>query len=633
MGILNVGARALLANQTALQTTGNNIANVNTPGYSRQQAILAATQGQFTGGGYIGKGVDVVAIEREHSEFLTVQAALAASVEAADVQRSDKLRQLQDIFPGGSNGLGAALSDMLNAMSDVANAPTDLTARSVVITRASETAARFSTAAGRITDLQQAIVDQLDEYGTAINGLARQIAAVNDQISRAKGNGQTPNDLLDQREQYVRELNRYVQTSQIEADDGTLSVFVGASQALVLGTTAAPVSVRQNAFADPGSRVLVVERGNVAVELDESRLVGGEMAGLLRFLNRDMAEARNLLDRIAFSSATVINAQHRLGLDLDGNAGGDLFLPPTIAAGRWSNPASTGNVAVTVDDVTRLAASSYELQFDAGTGVLVTRQPSGETLPLFDYGATNPIIVDGLSFQIVTPGVSGERFLIKPFDNSASAMKSVISSPRGLAVADPVEPRIGIANTGTLAVSSLTANTADPNLTTTVQLTFTGPGTFDVVGTGTGNPVGVTYAPGQPISFNGWTLTLNGIPNAGDTITVDPATQAFVPRNAGNAEALLNLRDMTLFDGAALTDGYASMMSQIGTRVQSAQFSTEVSQVIAAQTERERSAVAGVNLDEEAARLIQFQQSYQAAAKMIQIAQSIFQDLIQGLGV
>lgn len=143
----------------------------------------------------------------------------------------------------------------------------------------------------------------------------------------------------------------------------------------------------------------------------------------------------------------------------------------------------------------------------------------------------------------------------------------------------------------------------------------------------------MTYAPGQPISFNGWTLTVNGIPNAGDTITVDPATQAFVPRNAGNAEALLNLRDMTLFDGAALTDGYASMMSQIGTRVQSAQFSTEVSQVIAAQTERERSAVAGVNLDEEAARLIQFQQSYQAAAKMIQIAQSIFQDLIQGLGV
>ena len=337
MGILNVGARALLANQTALQTTGNNIANVNTPGYSRQQAILAATQGQFTGGGYIGKGVDVVAIEREHSEFLTVQAALAASVEAADVQRSDMLRQLQDIFPGGSNGLGAALSDMLNAMSDVANAPTDLTARSVVITRASETAARFSTAAGRITDLQQAIVDQLDEYGTAINGLARQIAAVNDQISRAKGNGQTPNDLLDQREQYVRELNRYVQTSQIEADDGTLSVFVGASQALVLGTTAAPVSVRQNAFADPGSRVLVVERGNVAVELDESRLVGGEMAGLLRFLNRDMAEARNLLDRIAFSSATVINAQHRLGLDL-------MATPVEICFCRPPSPQAAGAI-------------------------------------------------------------------------------------------------------------------------------------------------------------------------------------------------------------------------------------------------------------------------------------------------
>lgn len=633
MGILNVGARALLANQTALQTTGNNIANVNTPGYSRQQAILAATQGQFTGSGYIGKGVDVIAIEREHSEFLTIQASLAKSVLSADTQRSDKLRQLQDIFPGGTNGLGAALSDMLNSLSDVANAPTDLTARGVAITRASETAARFSTAAARLNDLQQAIVDQLDDYGATINDLAKQIAAVNDQISRAKGNGQTPNDLLDQREQYVRELNRYVQTTQIEADDGTLSVFIGASQALVLGATAAPVSVQQNAFADPGSRVLTIQRGTTPVELDETRLVGGEMAGLLRFLNRDLAEARNLLDRIAFSASTVINEQHRLGLDLDGNAGSDLFLPPTIAAGRWSNPASTGNVGVTVDDVTRLEASGYELQFDGGTGVTITRQPSGQTLPPFDFGATNPIIVDGLSFQINTAGAAGERFLIKPFDNSASAMKTVISSPRALAVASAIEPRVGAANTGTLAVSSLTAVTADPNLTATVTLTFTSAGTFDVVGAGTGNPTGVAYAPGQPISFNGWNLTLSGVPSVGDTLVVDAATLAFVPRNAGNAEAMLNLRDLKLFDGAALTDGYASMMSQIGTRVQSAQFASEVSQVIADQTERERTAVSGVNLDEEAARLIQFQQSYQAAAKMVQIAQSIFQDLIQGLGV
>jgi flagellar hook-associated protein 1 FlgK len=243
-----------------------------------------------------------------------------------------------------------------------------------------------------------------------------------------------------------------------------------------------------------------------------------------------------------------------------------------------------------------------------------------------------PVTVDGLTFDVTAGvGATGDRFVVKPFSTAAGSMKTAFSSPRDLAMANPIQASLGLANTGGLAVSSLKAQTADPNLTATVTLTFTAAGTFDVVGTGTGDPTGVTYAPGQPISYNGWTLTLTGVPKPGDVITIDVANPAFVPRNAGNADAMLGLRDKAMFDGAALTDGYAGLMSQVGTRMQGAEFAAEVSTTIAANLERDRTGVAGVNLDEEAAKLIQFQQAYQASAKMIQIAQSIFDTLIQGL--
>ncbi|HVL43645.1 MAG TPA: flagellar hook-associated protein FlgK, partial [Acidovorax sp.] len=243
MSLLNVGARALLANQVALQTAGHNIANVSTPGYSRQTVQLATVQGQFTGGGYIGQGVDVQTIVRNQSELLTRQSATAGSVQAADIVRAERLRQLQEIFSGGTAGLGAAINDMMNAFSDVVSSPTDITARNVVLTRMDETAARMRSSAGQIQEIQYAISEQLGSSITAVNSLAQQIAGVNEQIARARGNGQTPNDLLDQRDQLIRDINQYVQTTQIPADDGTVGLFVAGSQPLVLGTTATSLSI------------------------------------------------------------------------------------------------------------------------------------------------------------------------------------------------------------------------------------------------------------------------------------------------------------------------------------------------------------------------------------------------------
>ncbi len=192
MGILNVGSQALQANLVALQTAGNNIANVNTVGYSRQRAILETVPGQFTGAGYIGKGVSVQTVLRNFDAFLNRQSTLATATQAADVTRSDYLTQLGDIFQGGASGLGAGINDMLNAFSDVASAPTDLTARTVALTRVDETARRMRAASQSLDDLQNGIGQALNEKVNAVNTLAQNIADVNQQISQAQGGGNRP---------------------------------------------------------------------------------------------------------------------------------------------------------------------------------------------------------------------------------------------------------------------------------------------------------------------------------------------------------------------------------------------------------------------------------------------------------
>jgi len=626
MSLLNVGARALLANQMALATTGHNIANANTIGYSRQTAVMSQVPGQYLGNGYIGKGVEVSSIERSHSDFLTRQAALAQSVSAMDTTRADRLAALEDIFQGGKTGLGAAVNDMLNSFSDVASTPTDVTARNVVIARADEMTARFRNAQTRIDDLQHGVNDQLGDSVKSINALAKQIADLNAQIVRAPGGPDSPNDLLDQRDQAVRSLNQQVQATSVLADDGSLSVFVG-GQALVLSASAAPVSL---VAGEGGTSKVAITRGSLTSIVDENSVGGGAVAGLLRFQNVDLTEARNGLGRMALVLTNEVNAQHRLGIDLDGNAGGDFFKPIALSSGL-PGPGNTGNaeVGVSVGDSSALVASDYQVVFGAAGSLQVKRLSDGK---VSNFAGPMPVQVDGLSLSLASgTAAAGDSFVLKPFASAAGSMATAIASPRELAAASPVQASGSTANTGSVKIGSIAADSANPNLQASVTLTFTAAGTFDVSGTGTGNPSGQAYAAGQPISFNGWSLTLSGTPKPGDTITVAAASAGYSALNAGNAGAMLGLRDKAVFDGAAMSDGYAALMAQVGVRSQSAQYAAGISGSIASTLETERTSVAGVNLDEEAAKLLQYQQAYQASAKMIQIAQNIFDSLLQNM--
>jgi flagellar hook-associated protein 1 FlgK len=640
--LLNVGARALQANQVALQTAGNNIANVNVAGYSRQRVALATVPGQNSSAGYIGQGVTVTSIQRNFSAFLTRQSALAVAAQSADATRSDKLRQLEGVFTGGAQGLGASISDMMNGFSDVANAPTDMTARTVVLTRIDETASRMRAAAKQLDDLQTGIAQELQQKVSAINSLASNIAAVNEQITRTTGNGQSPNDLLDQRDQLIKELNQYVQTSSVAADDGSIGLYLAGSQQLVLGNAASQVAIVNDDFGDSRTSKLAIVRLTGPFALDESMLGGGEVSGLLRFQNNDLNEGRNLLGRLSLAVTTSLNDQHKLGLDLDGNVGSNLFSPTVFGNSNVMTPKApatlnTGAATLTlgISDTTQFAASDYEIQFNGATTGTIVRRSDG-VVTAFDtsLSATNSISIDGLDIAQAGSAVSGDRFLIKPYTNSSSNVTSVFSTPRALAVASPVAATMGGANTGSLQQVSITAR-SNPLAPASLGVVLTFPGSNTSNRRDQGATV-YSYTPGQAIEATvtgpplaDWTVTLQGTPKAGDTVKVN--TNLYPTLSAGNATAMMNLRDVAMFDGAALTDGYAGLISQIGIRTQSADYSAKVSASIATNVERDRAGVSGVNLDEEAASLLQYQQAYQASAKMIQIAQNIFDTLIQNL--
>ncbi|MDM7941021.1 MAG: flagellar hook-associated protein FlgK [Hydrogenophaga sp.] len=638
MSSLNIGARALTTNLAALQVIGHNIANVNTAGYSRQSVQLTTAGAQAFGNGYIGKGVDMATVERSHNAYLTREAQLTASVAAADSVRYSRLQALESAFPLGASGLGAALNDTLNAWNDVASAPNNLTARVVVIAKGEEFASRLRNTAGQLDALSRSTQQQVQGTVDVINGLAQDLAKINQRIVESAGGEHTPNDLFDQRDQMLGELSQHIQTSTIFDKDGAVSVFVAGSQPLLLGQRASQLAVTRDATDNSRIGVSFVQ-GSVSTPLPDSTLGGGGLSGLMNFLNTDLVGVQNLLGRMALASATSVNDQHRLGIDLQGNPGQDFFIPPAAATGLPA-PTNTGNavVSASVSDPTALMASDYELRFSAA-GVSVVRLSDGDaSVP----APGTSFVKDGLTFNIdAGAGAAGDRILVRPFEAAARNLQLAIGSPDRLAAASPVLVTPALANSGGLSVESLYASSGSASLTNPVSLTFQANGTFEVSGVmdpanpppdNPGPPATWNFAPGQPIVLNGWSLTLRGSPSPGDRFDIAAAPPGSTAQNAGNASAVLALHDRPTFEGVPLADGYVSLFSDVGTRVQGAKFAADFSGQIATTAETARTNVSGVNLDEEAARLLQYQQAYQASAKFLQVAQSTFDSLLATVG-
>ena len=660
MSLMNVGVSALNANQQALTTVGHNIANVNTPGYSRQTVYTNALHGQNMGNGFIGKGVQVATVMRNYSALLNRQSNAANAIHAADTSRLQGLMQMQDVFKGGDGSLGAAVTNMMNAFVDVQAAPSDATGRNVVLTRMSELAARFHAASNMLEEQDYSTAQQLRNNALLVNDKASQVARLNNEISRALATGHQPNDLLDARDQVIREINQYVQTTQVAADDGSISLFVGGSQALVLGINSGQLSVEETKEY-PGSQRMALyfsQPGGQQLELTAAMVGGGEIAGLLKFRNEDLAEGRNLLGRLAMTIGHELNLQNQRGLTLNGQQGGALFSLPTTSTGYgnitgYSN-IGPGAATTQVMDASQLKPSEYRLIFEGSpVAPVLTRMSDGK---VFNATSTPPLNMgnlatgfdaDGLRFIVpaatLAAAVSGNSMLFKPFSTAASEIEALVHNPDELAAASALTANINKNNTGKLQLTQLGANdfTGIPAAQDPVRLTFNGAGQvtyqiYDHLSSTWGLPSApMDYTPGQPITINGWSITLTGTPAAGDTVDVANALdfgEAF-RLNAGNAGAFLDLRDKKVFDqGTTLSDGFSAAMAVVGTRTQSVQLAKKLSSTVAKNLEMDRTAVSGVNLDEEAARLLQYQQAYQASSKVIQIAQSLFDSVLNAVG-
>lgn len=629
---LNIGTLALNANLSALQVIGNNIANANTEGYSRQNVSMVTAGYQKLGGLYYGKGVEIESVTRSHDAYLTREAQIATSVSSLDAARLTRLNQLENLFPTGEQGLGSALNGMLNAWSDVASSPTNLAARSAVISKGEEFASRLRDTAGQVDILANSARQQIGDTVKTINRLAQDIAKINQKIVDSQGDKGEPNDLLDQRDLLITQLSQYAQVSTIGADDGSMNVFIAGSQPLVLGRNAGTLSVVPDS-TDPSRPTIVFQSASSTMTLPDSA-VGGELGGVLQFLNEDIRDARNLMGRMALAANTLVNTQHQLGVDLRGTTGTNFFVPLADTAGLPFET-NTGNASVQagVSDPTALKPSDYEVRFTA-SGVDIVRLQDGESASF----AGLPVDYDGLNFQISAgAAATGDSFLVKPFSDVARNMQMGVAAADRLAVASPVVVSPSSGNIGGVSVEALYPVSPSANLSDPVTLTFLSDGSFTATGLGPGNPApdnpgpppNYNYTPGKPIEFNGWSLTLRGSPAAGDSFAITPSPSADQRQNAGNATGMLALRDLATFDGETLANGYSALLTDMGTRVQGAKFSADYSSSIAASAESARASVSGVNLDEEAARLLQFQQAYQAAAKYMQIAQGLFDTMLQ----
>jgi flagellar hook-associated protein 1 len=421
-------------------------------------------------------------------------------------------------------------------------------------------------------------------------------------------------------------------------------------QRLVLGRDAQQLAVVQDTY-DPSRSALAIMEGGQLRSLGDEAIGGGSVAGLLRFQNEDLVDARNSLGQMASALAATTNQAQAYGLDLrvPPGAGAPIFsvgapqaLPANTNA-RTSTGAYVSSVSLTVVDATVLEASDYELRPDpagpAGTYTL-TRMSDG-----LARSVQSGDEIDGMRIDVGSPAPDpNDRFLLRPVAYAAGDMERTLDDPRGIAAASPLTATTGVANVGTATVASLSIvdDTVNPELTAAIAFTSdTGDYTWELrdratnalVSSGTG-----AWTAGEPIALNGFELELAGVPAAGDSLDVSKTLQT--ESNNGNAIALMNLRDQRFVGrsldgsgqpagGMTITDAYAAAMADVGVRAQSANMSSTMSAAAANQANFSLTSATGVNLDEEAANLIQYQQGYQAAAKVLQVAQSIFDTMIQ----
>ena len=627
--IFGIGVSALAAAQAGLATTGHNISNANTVGYHRQQIIQSPVTPLLTGSGFFGQGVQVDTVRRSYSQFLDQQVAQAQSQSSYYSTYQSQLSQIDNLLGSGSSGVSPALQNFFQAVNGVAANPADVPTRQSAISSGAALVAQFNSLASQFNAMRDGVNSQITSTVGQINSIAKQIAALNGQILSVQQNpSQPPNDLLDQRDVLVSQLNQVVATNVVTNSDGTINVSIGNGQSLVTGRQVMTLAAAPSPD-DPQNLAVAYVSGASTALLNANDLQGGSLGALLAFRTNDLQPAQNALGRVALGMASTFNDQQKLGQDLNGVAGTAFFTTPVPTVIPNTNNTGAATVTATVSSVAALTTSDYRLAY-TGANYTLTRLSDNTTTTY----AGLPQTVDGVTFSISAGAVAGDSYLIQPTRTAASQLAMSIADPAKIAAAAPISSAAAAANTGSGAISAGTVNGPPPtnvNLQQPVTITFHTPldGKYDVTGTGAGLPAtNQVYAPGANINFNGWTVQITGAPGAGDKFTVGPNPGGVA--DGRNALLLAGLQTQnTLAGGTTSYQGaYGQLVSTIGNSAQQTNVMATSQSALVTQATQAQQSLSGVNLDEEAANLLRYQQAYQAAGKMIQIASTLFQTIL-----
>jgi flagellar hook-associated protein 1 len=625
--VFSIGLTGLNAAQANLVTTGHNIANASTPGFHRQRVELQNGYPQPTGEGFFGSGVDVSTVSRIYSEFLDGQVAQAHGRLSYLETYRDQISQIDNLLADPNAGLTPAITEFFNGVQEVATDPESAVTRQGMLSGAETLVSRFRTLESRLTGMFQAANGQIRGLVTSINGLAKEIAGLNHSIvvAEAAGGSHAANDLRDKRDAVVAELNKLTGATTVNQADGSVNVMIGNGQNLVVGEVALTLSTTPSS-EDPG-RLEIGYTTPAGTSIITSSLQGGQLGAMLNYQREALDTTLNSLGRVATALAATFNEQHRLGQDLNGAAGGDFFTLPTPTTIARTTNAGNGVLSATIVDAGSLTLSDYRVTYNAGSYTVTRLSDASSTV----Y-ASLPQTVDGVQIALAsgTPA-NGDSFLVQPTRAGARDIRVALNDGAQIAAAAPIRTAAGSGNTGSATASAGVVNGPPPtnaNLLQPVTITFTGANTFNVTGTGTGNPTGVAYTAGDAITYNGWTISISGVPRSGDTFTVTQNIGGVSDNR--NAALLAALQTTNTIAGGSATyqSAFSQSVANVGAKTREVQVAASAQDTLVGQTEAAQQSLSGVNLDEEAAALIRYQQVYQASAKMIEIASKLFESLL-----
>ncbi len=571
----------------------------------------------------------------------TAQAS-SSGLEAYQAQ----VQQVDNLLADTTSGLSPALQDFFSAVQNLTGDGAGVSSRGSFMTSADTLAARFQSMNGRLDEIRKGVNTQLTASVTTINTYAKQIAQLNDQIGKLTDSRglNPPNELLDKRDQLIMDLNKQVKATVVPGDNNSLTVSIGNGQPLVVGRSAFQLAATNSPTDQTRVTVGYVVQGKVT-PMAESALTGGELGAVLQFRSQSLDAAQNSLGRVAIALASTMNDQNRLGLDGNGKPGGDIFTvaPAEVTKNVNNNQTSTTAITAAVVDATQLTTSDYKVDFD-GTNYNVYRLSDNKKTVISPFPQTQPQVVDGLAFSVTGTADSGDNFLVRPTLGGAANFKLALTDGAQIAAAAPIATSVPMTNSGSGKISAgsidknyLAAPLAGPVTLAYNKATATLSGfpagnaiSMTVNGTTTSYPAGsnVPFQDGASYTVAGMSFTMNGAPANGDTFTIAPNTGLGDTRNAS---LMGDLQSKNILDGGKATyqSAYATLVSTVGNKTREVQANAAAAAAQLTQAQSAANDVSGVNLDEEAANLLKYQQAYQASGKVMQIADTIFNALLQ----